>query len=103
MTARTAWTLERLPWLATRKARTSAHGTEDGEIFTLTSSSSRSVDVRRGRAVEVRCLAGVVLATYEGDPLDHILREGESFRVEGPGRLALSGLVPARTLLGRAG
>ena len=99
MTARTAWFLEHLPWLAARRPRTSAEGTPDGEVITLSSWSACSLEVRRGRTVEVRCVAGLAHATFEGDPADHILRAGESLRVVGPGRLALVGLEPSRLWL----
>jgi hypothetical protein len=99
MAARTAWTLERLPWFSTRKAHVAADVTPEGAVFTLASWATRSLDVRRGRAVEVLCLSGLVHATFEGDPLDHVLCEGQTLRVAGPGRLVLAGLDPSRVAL----
>lgn len=43
----------------------------------------------------VRCAAGAVLLTREGDPEDRILAAGDSFRSDRPGRLALLALSPA--------
>jgi hypothetical protein len=99
MTLRTVWALERLPQEAARGRRGTAVGGPDGEAISLPSMSARSFDVRRGRSLEVRCIAGLVHVTFEGDIEDHFLRAGESFRVDGRGRLAVVGLEPSRVTL----
>jgi hypothetical protein len=93
MSSRRAWVLDRIPWLAARRP----HG-RDGEceVVTLASWSAFPIDVRRGRTVEVRCLSGVMLATFEGDVEDHVIEAGESFLVHGRGRLVLAALQPGR-------
>lgn len=50
--------------------------------------------VRRGGAT-VRCAAGSVWLTREGDPEDRVLEAGQSFRSEIPGRIAVLALGPA--------
>lgn len=54
--------------------------------------------VGRGGA-RVRCLAGSVLLTREGDPVDRVLVAGESFASERRGRLAALALAPARFVI----
>jgi len=60
--------------------------------------TARSVDVR-GRQVEVSCVNGEVLVTFEGDPQDHVVSAGDAFRVRCRGRLVVAALRPSRVLL----
>ena len=46
--------------------------------------------------VEIRCRAGVVWVTVEGDREDRVLSAGDSFVVARPGRVAMMALEPAR-------
>jgi hypothetical protein len=64
----------------------------------LADGSARSVDVRR-RPVEVSCVNGEVLVTFEGDPQDHVVAAGGAFRVRRRGRLVVAALRPSRVLL----
>jgi hypothetical protein len=57
-----------------------------------------SVDVRRGGA-ELRCLAGSVWLTCEGDLEDRVLEAGAIFRTERPGRVAVLALAPASVVV----
>ncbi len=56
--------------------------------------SVRSIDVR-GRPIEVSCVEGEVLVTFEGDPEDHIVAAGHGFRAQGRGRLVVAALRPS--------
>lgn len=56
---------------------------------------------RRGAAV--RCTAGLLLVTSEGDPEDHVLAAGEALAVRRPGRLAVWALQPSRAWVDRPG
>lgn len=58
--------------------------------------AARSVDVRPRRPVVVTCLAGELLVTLEGDPVDHVLAPGEAFTAIGRGRLVVAALRPSR-------
>jgi ferric-dicitrate binding protein FerR (iron transport regulator) len=76
-------------WLR-RRARTAAAIQLD-----LVDGAAWSVRAGRGGAL-VRCQAGSVWLTREGDPQDRVLGPGQPFRSAGPGRLALLALGPAR-------
>jgi len=60
-----------------------------------------TIAARRALQVELRghsriqCTGGKLWLTRSGDPNDHILVEGESFRLDAPARLLLSGLGEA--------
>ncbi len=93
MSSRSAWVLDRIPWLAARRS----HGRDgDCEVVTLASWKAFPIDVRRGRTVEVRVLSGEFLVTFEGDVEDHVLAGGESILVRGRGRLVVAALRPGR-------
>jgi 2-keto-4-pentenoate hydratase len=44
----------------------------------------------------VRILEGVAWITREGDPLDHLVRAGQSLVVGGSGTVVVQGLAPTR-------
>lgn len=49
--------------------------------MTVAMAENRTLPLRPARrGLEVTCRAGTLLVTQEGDPLDHVLRPGESFR-----------------------
>ncbi len=50
----------------------------------------------RAEGLEVRCLAGTVWVTVEGDPEDHVLAAGEVFVACRAGRVAMMAFEPAR-------
>lgn len=60
-----------------------------------------SVVVRR-TGLRVRCEAGLVLLTCEGDVEDHLLQGGATFVATRPGRLAVWALEPSRLRHGSA-
>jgi hypothetical protein len=64
----------------------------------LPDSVAWSARVRRGGAT-VRCAAGSVWLTREGDPEDRVLEAGQVFRSEKPGRIAVLALGPARLVV----
>lgn len=45
--------------------------------------------------VEIETLEGKVWLTQEGDPMDHVLSEHESFETHGGGTVVVQGLTPA--------
>jgi hypothetical protein len=59
----------------------------------------RSFDVRRRRAVVIVCVAGTLLVTLEGDPLDHLLSPGESLTAHRRGRVVVAGIGPSAVRL----
>lgn len=71
-----------------------------GRVVTLELPDSRawSAVVGRGGAT-VRCAAGSVWVTREGDPEDRVLGPGQTFRSEAPGRLALLAMGRARAVV----
>jgi hypothetical protein len=64
----------------------------------LPDSAAWSGRVRRGGAT-VRCAAGSVWLTREGDLEDRVLEAGQAFRSETPGRIAVLALGPARIVV----
>ena len=100
MTSRFAWVVDRLPWLSARSEHTDADGRY--EVVMLSSWTAFPVDVRRRRSVELRCLSGQLLVTMEGDLEDHVVEAGQSFRVNGRGRLVMAALRPARVVFREA-
>lgn len=47
------------------------------------------------RGLVLRSLAGTVLATQSGDPLDHVVEAGGAVRLGGRGRVVVWALEPA--------
>jgi hypothetical protein len=66
------------------------------EVLTLPSWSARSVDVRSRQRVELVCLEGELLVTFEGDRKDHIVSRGQAFRADRRGRAVIAALEPSR-------
>ena len=59
----------------------------------------RSFDVRGRRAVVIACVAGTLLVTLEGDPVDHLLSPGESLTAGRRGRVVVAGIGPSAVRL----
>jgi hypothetical protein len=59
----------------------------------------RSFDVRWRRAVVIACVAGTLLVTLEGDPVDHLLSPGESLTARRRGRVVVAGIGPSAARL----
>jgi hypothetical protein len=97
MTSLTGWLVEPL----SSRARTRRAGTADGrrEVFSLGEWSVRAVDVRPRRPLEIECVAGELLVTFEGDLDDHIVATGEVFRTSGRGRAVVAAFVPSRVAI----
>lgn len=89
MSALAGWLLDPLSHLAPLRPAASV-------VFALAEWSVRAVDVRPRRPVEIECLDGELLVTFEGDLEDHIVAAGEAFRARGRGRLVVAALVPSR-------
>jgi hypothetical protein len=69
-------------------------------LVALDLADSRAWSGRVGRGgATVRCAAGAVWVTREGDPEDRVLEPGQSFRSETPGRIALLALGRARVVV----
>jgi hypothetical protein len=66
---------------------------------TLGDWETRSFDLRRGSAVVVACVAGSVLVTLEGDPVDHVLSAGDALTARRRGRVVVAGLGPSAVRL----
>jgi hypothetical protein len=43
-------------------------------------------------AMQIRAMSGALWITFEGDPEDHVLEEGETMTFTGPGLLVAEGL-----------
>ncbi|MBI5014783.1 MAG: DUF2917 domain-containing protein [Deltaproteobacteria bacterium] len=56
----------------------------------------QTLSFARGRGVTLRCLEGVCWVTREGDERDHVLRPGDSFRSDSPGRIVVWAVTDAR-------
>jgi len=55
-----------------------------------------------GRGLRLRVAAGTVWLTQQGDGRDVVLREGDSFVIERPGRTVVQALDPAELALDAA-
>jgi hypothetical protein len=75
-------------------------GELDGRELELPRGSTWSAVLGRA-GLEVRCTRGLALVTVEGDPEDHVLSAGETFRTSHRGRLAVWALEPAGLRLTR--
>lgn len=55
----------------------------------------QSIQIPDPSTVAIRCVAGCLWVTQEGDPDDHILQTGQSIRFRKPGLVIASALRPA--------
>lgn len=56
----------------------------------------QTLRLKGSRGVRLRCLEGVCWVTREGDARDHVLRAGEAYSVDGPGRVVVWAITGAR-------
>lgn len=97
MTSLTGWLIE--PHSSRARTRRAAPANGGREVFSLGEWTVRAVDVRPRHPVEIECVAGELLVTFEGDLDDHILAAGEAFRASGRGRAVIAALVASRVAI----
>jgi hypothetical protein len=57
------------------------------------------LDIRNGKGLIVRCLAGALWITQDGDTDDVVLRAGECFKLDRPGLALVSAPVDLATVV----
>ncbi len=72
-------------------------GRGDGPQLQVALGPSRawSFDVRHD-PIEIELLEGEVVVTFEGDPKDHVLTQGATFKTPRRGRVAVAAFRPSR-------
>ncbi len=71
-------------------------------VFVLDHARDGLLGIDDGRGLRLRVAAGTVWLTQQGDGRDVVLREGESFVIERPGRTVVQALDPAELALNAA-
>lgn len=51
--------------------------------------------IAQAAGTDIRCTAGMVWITEEGGTGDHVLKPGQNYRIQGPGKVLIEGLQPA--------
>ena len=84
------------------RARPFARGASAPEVeeITLGADGARSFHVGDA-AMEVKVLTGLALVTCAGDPEDHVVAAGQTFRSERPGHHVVAAFQPTRVRIAR--
>jgi quercetin dioxygenase-like cupin family protein len=61
-------------------------------VWTLARGGLRSEHLSAGQHFQLTCLTGECWITLEGDPTDHVLSQGDTLHLTGPGLLVIEAL-----------